>query len=590
MKTGCVLFVFGALFHLGWAQTQWGPNNPSTRTQVTTGAGGEVSWSNTTNIGASDNAYATATGSSATTQYLQATNFGFTLTNTDVVQGIRMSVERSYTPAASVTRMTSWTETGGTSMNHTLSAGNRRMLVVVLGCENGTTVPTFSVTYAGIALTQISTITVQTGSGFTATLQFWILREANLPANGTHSIAYTRSGTEIEFFTSMAAAIFQNVDQVSPFTNFISEGTSSTAAAHQLPSAMTNGAGSMGIMTSFCGNNTTPSKAASGQTGCFTINLSYNTQIDVYRSNAGFGTSGGCMYVGDKSYASEASDQPTITFLGTPNRRVIMGAAFRRAGVSDNLVRLTLSGAYVGNSLAAAGTIWPTTDAVQNYGGPSNTWGRSWTWSEINSSTFGGGVSGFVDQGTANVDHIQMTVFTSSVLPIHLAHFEVTRNGNLNQLNWVTASEILSRHIVVERSVDGYHFDSINTVQAAGTSHEASWYSYEDRFSSSTTYYRLKLVDLDGQFEYSDTKSVQNEAVENRIYPNPISDWGKVMLADEADRAMIMNLNGQLVCEAVRGPDNEWLIDMENEADGSYYFVTVSATGKKVLSFQKRTR
>jgi hypothetical protein len=92
-----VLVPSGSVF----AQLSSGPNNPGTTANDTTV--GTVAWTNTANVQSSDNTYATASlGNSATSNYIKATNFGFSLPSTATIVGIVVEVERHASAATRV--------------------------------------------------------------------------------------------------------------------------------------------------------------------------------------------------------------------------------------------------------------------------------------------------------------------------------------------------------------------------------------------------------------------------------------------------------------------------------------------------------
>ena len=126
-----------------------------------------------------------------------------------------------------------------------------------------------------------------------------------------------------------------------------------------------------------------------------------------------------------------------------------------------------------------------------------------------------------------------------AVLPIELSSFSVTKHGENNaKLDWRTLTEINSDYFGVQRSFDGIIWENIHKIKAAGNSNTDLSYSYLDTdlsLSSKRTiiYYKLKLIDLDGTFEYSDVLSIEfdnNNVVS--IYPNPTSERLNVDLTD----------------------------------------------------------
>lgn len=105
-------------------------------------------------------------------------------------------------------------------------------------------------------------------------------------------------------------------------------------------------------------------------------------------------------------------------------------------------------------------------------------------------------------------------------LPLTLLSFsgKTTAQGNL--LTWTTTDEVDVASFDVERSIDGLNFSVQGTV-AAGKRQ----YSFTDRSVTSTEFYRLKMIDLDGKFRYSNVISLTAGATPDNysISPNPLT-------------------------------------------------------------------
>lgn len=118
------------------------------------------------------------------------------------------------------------------------------------------------------------------------------------------------------------------------------------------------------------------------------------------------------------------------------------------------------------------------------------------------------------------------TAQSSSPLPIHLLSFDanVTKEGVMT--SWVTATEINNDYFVVERSHNGIEFSKVDIVEGAGNSSVSLSYSLLDKNPGiGIVYYRLKQVDYDGKFSYSDVVAVKikNNLTGVSIFPNPAS-------------------------------------------------------------------
>jgi len=163
-------------------------------------------------------------------------------------------------------------------------------------------------------------------------------------------------------------------------------------------------------------------------------------------------------------------------------------------------------------------------------------------------------------------------------VPITLESFDVVKKDGHPVLSWATASETNNDYFVIERSFDGEHFESIDTIESKaenGTSREKLEYSYTDMSDlSGTVYYRLKQVDLDGQSETFDTKTVviENPDLAPTLSPNPASN-GQVTLEifnKNQDEYRIVNMQGQEVAHGLLslGQNN---IQLSSLQPGQYF-------------------
>lgn len=109
------------------------------------------------------------------------------------------------------------------------------------------------------------------------------------------------------------------------------------------------------------------------------------------------------------------------------------------------------------------------------------------------------------------------------ILPIQLRSFTGENEGNTNTLYWVTDSEHNSSHFDVERSKNGIDFNYIGSIIAD----QNNPYMYVDETPYiGTNYYRLKMVDLDFTYDFSNIIAIDVEPLSNdfRVYPNPFGD------------------------------------------------------------------
>ncbi len=180
-------------------------------------------------------------------------------------------------------------------------------------------------------------------------------------------------------------------------------------------------------------------------------------------------------------------------------------------------------------------------------------------------------------------------------LPVTLLSFTASKQGAQNLLQWATTQEVNSSYFGVERSDDGVNFTSIGQVDAAGNSSLAKSYSLVDsKPVNGTDYYRLKMVDKDGKFSYSEIRSV-NEAVGFgvSIYPNPVEN--NLNLNFSSDKAetvevVVVDNGGKVVAEQeveVLAGASMQSINVGALSSGSYYVRVVGEEGDVEERFVK---
>jgi hypothetical protein len=140
-----------------------------------------------------------------------------------------------------------------------------------------------------------------------------------------------------------------------------------------------------------------------------------------------------------------------------------------------------------------------------------------------------------------------------TLLPVTYSHFTATQNSGQVILNWSTVTETNNSHFEIERSSDGEQWLTLGQVQGSGNSHELNVYEYIDvNPLSGTNYYRLKQVDFNGDFSYSELKVVIIDFVlpeKVTIYPNPALSFINIDIPDGVDfvKTEIRSIDGRII-------------------------------------------
>ena len=122
-------------------------------------------------------------------------------------------------------------------------------------------------------------------------------------------------------------------------------------------------------------------------------------------------------------------------------------------------------------------------------------------------------------------------------LPIDLVEFSAKNDRTQALLFWTTASEKQGSHFEVEHALDGAVFKKIGSVEAKGESSVATNYAFVHKSpTGGINYYRLKMIDTDGAFAYSETRVLEFafDQAGVSVSPNPFGSFLEMSLSWEA--------------------------------------------------------
>ncbi len=148
---------------------------------------------------------------------------------------------------------------------------------------------------------------------------------------------------------------------------------------------------------------------------------------------------------------------------------------------------------------------------------------------------------------------IQYSSSSAGSLPATLIKYEVASKGTEVVTNWSTSVESNTSHFIIERAGPDLQFKPIGKLAAAGDATVTNTYSFSDRSPlKGTSYYRLSLMNKDGQQEYYDTKKIVSKQYGASIALTPVPATKTIQLSIELEAAqkiqfMIRDLNGRTV-------------------------------------------
>lgn len=159
-----------------------------------------------------------------------------------------------------------------------------------------------------------------------------------------------------------------------------------------------------------------------------------------------------------------------------------------------------------------------------------------------------------------------------SVLPVTLTSFSVESNNKSSVLSWESAIEENLSRFEVEKSSDRQTFHKIGEVISSGSD---SRYNFEDEEAfaqARTVFYRLKMVDQDASFQYSQIKSINT--TQNRVttFPNPTrSVINYQQSPNSATSYKVLSLDGKLLASGAT--QDSGIIDLASLPKGVYQII-----------------
>jgi Secretion system C-terminal sorting domain len=207
-------------------------------------------------------------------------------------------------------------------------------------------------------------------------------------------------------------------------------------------------------------------------------------------------------------------------------------------------------------------------------------------YSVLSSSFFPTGLT-FTDNGTLG-EGTPPSV-TDPALPVEISTFLVHSLNGIVEINWETTLEINNYGFEIQRLSEGADWKKIAFIHGHGNSNSPKTYSYTDAtiFLSGQYFYRLKQIDIDGKYEYSDVVEVKigvpNNYELHQNYPNPFNPSTIIKYSIPKQSSVRLTVFDVLGSEIITLVNKEQLEgNYEIELDGTefssgIYFYRISA-------------
>lgn len=197
---------------------------------------------------------------------------------------------------------------------------------------------------------------------------------------------------------------------------------------------------------------------------------------------------------------------------------------------------------------------------------------------------------------------LSLTTTTGFIaLPVKFAGFNLIKKDNDALITWVVENETsITDRYEIERSADGLVFEKITTLTKINNGSNRNVYSYVDKNistvqSNGILYYRIKQVDLNGLFVYTEIKniSLSKKYQSITVYPNPVKDVTNVEINSSTQQDIVMSLintDGKMLqtfsIKANKGINNKKII-FNNYPIGTYLLKIIMGNDVQTIKIIK---
>lgn len=208
-----------------------------------------------------------------------------------------------------------------------------------------------------------------------------------------------------------------------------------------------------------------------------------------------------------------------------------------------------------------------------------------------------GGLTGSNNSGDVGTNNGQedywIVKLSFSATPVVLANFTAVTKSKDVFCKWATLQEQNADRFIIERSEDGINYITAGTVATAGNSSSPLWYNFTDEKILLNLYdylfYRLKMVDMDGSYKYSETILIKltGQKENYSVVPNPADDYVEIIGLTNTDDLAVYDLTGKPVSFFIAPQNNK--LNIQSLAAGMYLIqIKNSGIRKAVLKFIKK--
>lgn len=187
-----------------------------------------------------------------------------------------------------------------------------------------------------------------------------------------------------------------------------------------------------------------------------------------------------------------------------------------------------------------------------------------------------------------NIDQSPSAVATTIcpiVLPVGMSLFDVSSDRERVKIKWITDTELNNEYFDIQRSFDGYIWETIALKKGMGTiTTQTNYEVIDEKPLIGISYYRLKQVDTNGKLHFSPIKSIKiNNELDFTIYPSPARDFVKINTnSKKLDKIEIVDILGNIIEAGHTFENGEYTYAISHLKKG-VYTINMEVEGQKII-------
>jgi hypothetical protein len=179
----------------------------------------------------------------------------------------------------------------------------------------------------------------------------------------------------------------------------------------------------------------------------------------------------------------------------------------------------------------------------------------------------------------------EIVCLRGTVTPIEFGSITANKQGNNNQINFTTLTEVNIKNYQIERSSNAKDFVTINSL-TANNKNSGSYAVIDTNPLSGNNYYRVKAIENNGVISYSKIVLLKNDDVTINVYPNPSKGLVHILIPRESKgvwNIKVQDVLGRVLQQQTTTALTKSMDMVVSQQKGFYYVTMVNKSTNKTI-------